>query len=193
MASTIATSAPTGWAKIARRIRVPLGFLFAVFYFWMAKPTWASLGVGVCVAILGLAIRALASGHVKKNEELTTSGPYAYTRNPLYLGSFILAFGFAIASRSVWVGLAMLLFITAIYIPVILSEEAFLRSQFAEFDNYARGVPRLIPYRIPRAENQSNDSGFSWVLYQKHREYNAALGTLGMLVALIAKMWLTNR
>jgi protein-S-isoprenylcysteine O-methyltransferase Ste14 len=193
VSSAITTSAPTGWAQIARRIRVPLGFLFAVFYFWMAKPTWTSLGIGLCVAIPGLLIRALASGHVKKNEELTTSGPYAYTRNPLYLGSFILALGFAVAARSVWVGIVMVLFIAAIYFPVILSEEAFLRSQFAEFDDYARRVPRLIPYRIPRPEARSPEDSFSWVLYQKHREYNAVLGILGMLAALIAKMWLINR
>jgi hypothetical protein len=93
----------------------------------------------------------------------------------------------------VCVGLAICLFLSAIYITVILTYEAFVRRQFSVLDNNPRGVPRLIPYRIPRAENQSNDSGFSWVLYQKHREYNAALGTLGMLVALIAKMWLTNR
>jgi protein-S-isoprenylcysteine O-methyltransferase Ste14 len=193
VSSAITTSAPTGWAKIARRIRVPLGFLFAVFYFWMAKPTWTSLGVGLCVAIPGLLMRALASGHVKKNEELTTSGPYGYTRNPLYLGSFILALGFAVAARSVWVGIVMVLFIAAIYVPVILSEEAFLRSQFPKFDDYTRRVPRLIPYRIPRAETRSPEEGFSWMLYRKHREYNAALGTLGMLAALIAKMWLTSR
>ena len=94
---------PTGWARIARRIRVPLGFLFAIFYFYVAHPTWASIAAGLALAAPGVLIRALASGHIHKNEQLTTSGPYAYTRNPLYLGSFIIALGFAVASRSLWI------------------------------------------------------------------------------------------
>jgi protein-S-isoprenylcysteine O-methyltransferase Ste14 len=187
----IATSAPTGWARIARRIRVPLGFLFAVFYFWMARPTWASLAVGVLVALPGTLVRALASGHVKKNEELTTTGPYAYSRNPLYLGSFILALGFAIAARSWWVGAAMLIFVAAIYVPVILSEEAYLRANFADFDEYTRRVPRLVPRWMVSAAPVAG--GFSRDLYLKHREYNAALGTLAMFVALVAKLWFTTR
>jgi protein-S-isoprenylcysteine O-methyltransferase Ste14 len=73
------------WAKIARRIRVPLGFAFAVLYFWLARPTWRFIAIGAVVILPGLLIRALASGHVRKNEALATSGPYAYTRNPLYL------------------------------------------------------------------------------------------------------------
>src|SRR5437879_845220 len=92
----------SSWQKIARRIRVPLGFAFAAFYLWLAHPTTQSLIAGISLIIVGIVIRALASGHVKKNEELTTSGPYAYTRNPLYLGSLILAAGFVLASRS-WI------------------------------------------------------------------------------------------
>jgi protein-S-isoprenylcysteine O-methyltransferase Ste14 len=187
----IATSAPTGWARIARRIRVPLGFLFAIFYFWMARPTWASLAVGVLIALPGTLVRALASGHVKKNEELTTTGPYAYSRNPLYLGSFILALGFAIAARSWSVGAAMLIFVAAIYVPVILSEEAYLRANFADFDEYTRRVPRLVPRWMVGAAPVAG--GFSRDLYLKHREYNAALGTLAMFVALVAKLWFTTR
>ena len=98
---------PTGWARIARRIRVPLGFLFAIFYFYVAHPTWVSIAVGLAIAAPGVLIRAAASGHIHKNEQLTTSGPYAYTRNPLYLGSFIIALGFAVASRSLWIAVVM--------------------------------------------------------------------------------------
>ncbi len=89
------------WSKIARRIRVPLGFVFAVLYFWLAKPTWRFIALGAILIIPGLLIRALASGHVRKNEALATSGPYAYTRNPLYLGSLLMGIGFAVAARSV--------------------------------------------------------------------------------------------
>ena len=92
----------------------------------------------VGIAITGLLIRALASGHVQKNEELATSGPYAYTRNPLYLGSLIMAGGFALASRS-WIVVAIaVLMLLAIYIPVIRSEEEFLRARFPEFEDYCR-------------------------------------------------------
>jgi hypothetical protein len=90
------------WQKIARRIRVPLGFLFAALYVWLAHPTWRSIIAGSSIAVVGLVTRALASGHVRKNEQLATIGPYAYTRNPLYLGSLIIAMGFALASRS-WI------------------------------------------------------------------------------------------
>ena len=85
------------WGQIARRIRVPLGFIFAIFYLWRARPTWESLLVGAAICVPGLGLRALASGHVQKNTCLTTSGPYAFTRNPLYLGSLVLAGGFAVA------------------------------------------------------------------------------------------------
>ena len=180
------------WSRIARRIRVPLSFAFAIFYFWMARPTWRSIVIGSLIALPGLLIRALASGHVQKNEQLATSGPYAYTRNPLYLGSLIMAVGFAIAARSWWVGAVMLAIFCAIYIPVILGEEVFLRERFTEFEQYSRTVPRLIP-RITLAKSltQKDSASFSRELYLKHREYNAALGFVAMTSALIVKLLLS--
>jgi protein-S-isoprenylcysteine O-methyltransferase Ste14 len=77
---------------------VPLGFLFAAFFLVRAQPRWWSLAAGSAVALIGVGIRAVASGHVKKNEELAMTGPYAYTRNPLYLGSIVIAAGFALAA-----------------------------------------------------------------------------------------------
>src|SRR6202046_3321815 len=133
------------WSHIARRIRVPLGFLFAVLYFWLARPTWRSIALGTVLVIPGLLIRALASGHVRKNEALATSGPYAYTRNPLYLGSLLMGLGFAAAARSWWVGIVLVVMFVAIYLPVIRGEEAFLRQKFPEFEEYARRVPRMVP------------------------------------------------
>src|ERR1700691_3378521 len=175
------------WSKIARRIRVPLGFLFAVFYFWLARPTGRSMVLGVAVVVPGLLIRALASGHVRKNESLATSGPYAYTRNPLYLGSLLMGVGFALAARSWWVGIALVVMFLAIYMPVIRDEEAFLRQKFAEFDEYARRVPRMLP-RFSRSVYGKDSGGFSLELYLKHREYNALLGTLAMVAGLVLKM-----
>lgn len=176
------------WSKVARRVRVPLGFVFAVAYIWLARPTFLTIAIGSCLAIVGLCIRGLASGHVEKNEVLAISGPYAHTRNPLYLGSIVLAAGFLIAARSLWLPLIAAAMLFAIYVPVIRSEEVFLRARFLEFDDYAAQVPRLIP-RI-RAY-RSRPASFSWHLYWKHREYNAALGTGFMIAALVAKsIWL---
>jgi protein-S-isoprenylcysteine O-methyltransferase Ste14 len=173
------------WDRIARRIRVPLGFVFAAVYIWLARPTMRSITAGSCVAVVGLLIRALASGHVRKNEQLSVSGPYAYTRNPLYLGSLILAAGFAIAARSWLVAFIGLVIFFVIYIPVMRSEENFLRSRFPEFADYARQVPRLFPRFTPY---QSSSNAFSPHLYCKHREYNAAIGLALMIAVLIIKV-----
>jgi protein-S-isoprenylcysteine O-methyltransferase Ste14 len=177
------------WTKIARRIRVPLGFAFAILYFWLAKPTARSILIGATLIVSGLVVRALASGHVQKNQQLTTSGPYAYTRNPLYLGSLILAAGFALTARSWWIAAAMTLFFLTIYLPVIRAEEAFLGERFPQFQSYARDVPRLLPRLRARADDRSS---FSWDLYWKHREYNALLGSVAMLTALAAKLLATK-
>lgn len=174
------------WPQIARRIRVPLGFGFAVLYFWLAHPTPGSVLAGGSIVLLGLILRGIASGHVTKNEQLTTSGPYAYVRNPLYVGSSVLALGFALAARSWVVVAAMAVIFAAVYLPVISSEEAFLRQKFPEFDHYARHVPRLLP-RFTAFGNRH--SKFSWGLYGKHREYNAILGAAGIIALLIIKMW----
>ena len=175
------------WSRVARRIRVPLGFTFAVLYLWLAQPSWRFLALGSLLILPGLLIRALASGHVRKNEALATSGPYAYTRNPLYLGSLLIGIGFAVAARSWWVGVILVLMFFAIYLPVIRSEEAFLREKFPEFQDYARKVPRMIP-RVTSAFESEGVGGFSIDLYMKHREYNALIGATAMLLVLIVKM-----
>ena len=174
------------WSRVARRIRVPLGFVFAVLYFWLARPTWRFLALGSVLIVAGLLIRALASGHVRKNEALATSGPYAYTRNPLYLGSLLIGIGFAVASRSWWVGALLVVMFFAIYVPVIRGEEKFLRERFPEFAEYAQRVPRMLPRLAPRS---GDDGGrFSMELYLKHREWNALLGSVLLAGALILKM-----
>ena len=173
------------WSRIARRIRVPLGFVFAALYIWLARPAWWSISLGAVISLLGVLIRALASGHVRKNEELTTTGPYGYTRNPLYLGSIVIAVGFATAARSLWIGIVVVVLFLAIYLPVIRSEEEFLRGKFANFEEYVARVHRL----FPRVSSASPESGsFSGDLYLQHREYNALIGTVLMVCALIIKL-----
>jgi protein-S-isoprenylcysteine O-methyltransferase Ste14 len=174
------------WTKIARRIRVPVGFAFTALYLWLATPTVVSITLGSALIIPGLAIRALASGHVRKNERLTTTGPYAYTRNPLYLGSLTLAVGFAISARNWWIGAGLVLIFLAIYVPVIRGEERFLEELFPEYAEYARHVPRLLP-RL--SSHSAGGEAFSWDLYWKHREYNATLGAMAMMATLMAKMF----
>jgi len=142
--------------------------------------------IGLAITAPGILVRALASGHVRKNEALTTSGPYAYTRNPLYLGSLVIAAGFLIAARSWWIVTVALVYFLAVYIPVIRGEENYLRSKFPEFEAYTRTVPRL----LPRFRSDSNERGsFSWELYKKHREYNAILGALVISGILVVKMF----
>ncbi len=177
------------WSRVARRIRVPLGFVFAVLYLWLAKPTWRFLAFGTVLIIAGLLIRALASGHVRKNEALAITGPYDYTRNPLYLGSLLIGIGFAIAAQSLWVGAVLVVMFFAIYMPVIRSEEKFLREKFAEFDDYASRVPRMLP-RLTPPGSADDSAGFSMELYLKHREWNALLGSVLLVGALILKMTL---
>jgi protein-S-isoprenylcysteine O-methyltransferase Ste14 len=179
------------WSKIATRMRVPLGFAFAAGYFWFASPTWPSIAAGAVCSIIGLAVRAVASGHIRKNSALATSGPYAYTRNPLYLGSVLMALGFVIAARNWWIGVAALIMFLVIYIPVIKAEEVYLRGIFPDYEQYAANVPRMLPRLTAYRTSNGADAvlgSFSRELYLKHREYNAALGSGLMIGALILKI-----
>src|SRR4051812_41818721 len=188
MASVADAQKKRGWGRIAKRIRVPLGFLFAVAYSWFAHATWQALAIGVVISAIGLGLRAYASGYVKKAQELATTGPYAYTRNPLYLGSMIIAAGFAIAARNWWLAAGMAAMFVVIYVPVIRFEEDLLRGLFpGEFEAYMARVPRLLP-RL-RAEKSAAPGSFSRGLYVRHREYNAAIGTMAMYAALAAKLF----
>ncbi len=178
------------WGRIAKRIRVPLGFLFAAFYLVFARPRGWSLAAGSAVALAGVWIRAISSGHVKKNEELATSGPYAYTRNPLYFGSIVIAAGFALAALRWEIAVALVVLFAVIYIPVIRGEEQFLTQHFADYPEYCSRVPRLLPRLRAGGEGRSN---FSPELYRKHREYNALLGTLALIAALAMRMiWMAR-
>jgi protein-S-isoprenylcysteine O-methyltransferase Ste14 len=174
------------WSRIARRIRVPLGFALAALYIWLAHPTWQMMAIGGAIAASGLALRAAASGHVRKDAELTTSGPYGYTRNPLYLGSLLIGIGFALAARSAMIVLVIVVLFFAIYLPVIKSEEDFLRATFDDYTVYERHVPRLLPRAVRPAGVGGGE--FSWALYRKHREYNAAFGAVALMAALAVKI-----
>jgi protein-S-isoprenylcysteine O-methyltransferase Ste14 len=180
----------TTWQRIARRIRVPLGFLVAAIFMVFAHPTWRSLAVGLPIVLLGLWLRGYAAGYVKKNSELTRTGPYAHTRNPLYLGSIAIATGFAVAAGRWWLVLLLVAMFLSIYIPTILSEEAFLRAEFPEFSDYAQRVPRL-GWRPTAARFANASAGrFDPQRYLHHREYNASIGAAAVFAALILRMLL---
>lgn len=185
----------TRWQKIARRIRVPLGFVFAGVFLWLAHPTWKTMLLSLLLVVPGVWLRAYAAGYVRKNAELTRTGPYAYTRNPLYLGSIMIAFGFAMAASSLIIFVALALMFTAIYLPTIRSEELYLREHFADFDEYAAKVPRLLP-RLTAAEFPANENAsggrFSSGQWRHHREYNALMGAGAIYLALAVRLFLNH-
>jgi protein-S-isoprenylcysteine O-methyltransferase Ste14 len=160
-----------------QRWRVPLGFACAALFFIFARPSIWTLVVGAVVALPGLALRAWASGHLKKNEALATTGPYAYTRNPLYLGSFLIGLGFTIATGRVLLSLLFVVMILGIYLPVMRVEAETLSQLFGKkYARYAAEVPlllpRLSPYRTP------GETKFDRALYFRYREHRASVGAL---------------
>jgi protein-S-isoprenylcysteine O-methyltransferase Ste14 len=195
-ATSTATKSPPGsktrWQKIARRIRVPLGFVVAAIFLVFAQPTWLTLACSLWPVLVGLWLRGYAAGYVKKNAELTRTGPYAYTRNPLYLGSVLLAVGFSVAAGRWWLIVLLVTMFLAIYVPTILSEEAYLRSVFPIFDAYAAKVPRLLPRISPaHFSDVAPDTGrFQSKQYKHHREYNASVGAAAIYAALLLRMLL---
>ena len=168
-----------------QRWRVPLGFLCAALFILFAKPRPVTLAVGAPISLVGLLLRAWASGHLRKNDALATTGPYAYTRNPLYLGSFIMGLGFTIASGRWWLGVLFVALFLGIYLPVMRVESATLRGLFGEsYEAYAAAVPLFVP-RVRRYRAAQDKQAFDQKLYLRYREYRAALGLLfawGLLV-----------
>jgi hypothetical protein len=164
-------------------------------FLWLAEPTWKTLLLSLLLVVPGVWLRAYAAGYVRKNAELTRTGPYAYTRNPLYLGSMMIAFGFAVGAASWIIFIALAVLFAAIYIPTIQGEEGYLREHFAGFDEYAGKVPRLLP-RLTAAEfpANANASGgrFSAGQWRHHREYNALMGAGAIYLALAVRLFLNH-
>ena len=173
----------------AQRWRVPLGFLVAAVFFALAEPRPSTLLAGGAVALLGLSLRAWAAGHIRKNAELATSGPYAHTRNPLYLGSFVMGLGFtAAAAGRAWLipvlGRLFAALFLGIYLPVMRVEAQTLEGLFGdEYRRYARAVPLFLP-RLTGYKGAGPAAKFDAALYMRYREYQAALGFAAGLAAL---------
>lgn len=174
---------PKPYADFVQRLRVPGGFLLAIAFAWLSSPSPASLAAGLPLALAGLALRAWAAGHLAKNQQLATAGPYAHVRNPLYIGTLLVAAGLAAASRSAAVAsLAGVVFLL-VYLPVIQLEEEHLRKLFPNYPGYAARVPAL----LPRLRPVGDPSCFRWRLYLRNREYQALAAFLAAVALLLCK------
>jgi len=174
---------PKPYGDFVQRLRVPGGFLLMAAFAWLAQPTPPSLAVGLPVALLGLLLRAWAAGHLEKNQRLAASGPYARVRNPLYLGTLIVAAGFAIASRQPLLALLFAAVFLLVYLPAIELEEQHLRKLFPDYAAYAERVPLL----WPRVKLPGTPESFRWALYRRNKEYKALAGFLTGVALLVWK------
>src|SRR5712664_1272145 len=172
------------------RWRVRVGYPLAIAVVYFSRPTPRSILVGALVGVAGLCLRAYAAGYLHKKEVLSVTGPYAYTRNPLYLGSAILALGAGIATRS-WISSSILIVYFAVFYSIVMrreAEELHLRHG-ASFEEYARAVPLFIP-RLTAAKLSADSAGsFSFAQYKKNHEWQAAVGFLFLLLVLML-IWL---
>ena len=184
--------------KFWMRWRVRLGYPVAVIFLVLARPIPHSILAGGIVAAFGLLVRGSAAGHLRKDEQLATTGPYSVTRNPLYVGSAILAAGFIVAGYSVWAGLIVGLYFAVFYYAVIRNEEQDLRKNFgAQFEDYATRVPLFFPRPRARSDEisevKSAQNSFSWERYGRNREYQALLGAVAALAVVWLRMWVRAR
>lgn len=173
--------------RTLQKIRVPLGFLFAALFLIFARPTWTTLAVGAGISVVGLLVRGWAAGHIVKSKHLAVEGPYAYVRNPLYLGSFFMAIGFTLGAGVWWLTVLAAIGFLGIYLPVMRIEATDLGVIFpGEFEAYEQNVPLFIPRLTPW---RSGGGKFDFQLYLRYREYRAALGSLGVLAVLAIKIY----
>jgi len=175
---------PKRYADAVARARVPSGFLMVFLFGWLAHPSARSLEIGLPVSMLGLALRAWAAGCLFKDQKLATSGPYQYTRNPLYLGTLVVAAGLVAAARNPWLAAIFAAVFVLVYLPVIQLEQQHLHRLFPEYAAYAREVPALAP-RFTGARGGS--PAFRWSQYVRNREYQAGLGWLAGAAFLLWK------
>jgi len=175
---------PKPYADLVQRLRVTAGFILVAAFAWFSEPTLRSLELGLPLSILGLLLRAWATGHLEKNTELAQSGPYAYVRNPLYVGTLLVATGLAIAARRWTLAALFAAVFLLIYLPAIELEEQHLRKLFPEFAAYAERVPALSPTLKPVPGNRP----FRFSLYVRNREYQALAGFLAGAAFLLAKV-----
>ncbi len=177
---------PKRYADRVQRLRVPFGFVLLASFGWLAEPSGASLAAGLPISILGLLLRAWSAGHLAKNRELATTGPYSYIRNPLYAGTLIVALGIVTASRDLWLALVFAAVFLLVYLPAIELEEQHLRNIFPAYAPYANRVSRFLPAN----KWPTGGARFSWASYRRNQEYKALIGFLIAVAWLGWKCWL---
>lgn len=178
------------WVARLARLRVPFGYALGVVYLVFCQPTFASVAIGCVPAVLGMVIRGWASGHLQKNETVTTSGPYAYTRNPLYLGSLLLVIGFAITGRTLWLALVLLAGFFLFYLPAVKAEAEWLEAKFGvSYREYATRVPLLLP-RLTAAKARGSEESFRWARYRCNRADRTLIGFILAILLVLGKAYL---
>ncbi len=165
---------PKPYSDFVARMRVLIGFILLVAFACLSKPTRLSLLIGLPLGVFGLGLRAWATGHLAKDRQLATTGPYAYIRNPLYIGTLTVATGIVIAARDVWLAIVFVSIFSLVYLPSIELEEQHLRDIFPAYEAYAARVNRFLPIR----KWNGMQAKFSWRLYRRNEEYKALLGFL---------------
>ena len=177
---------PKPYADLVARLRVPSGFLIVAVFAWFSQPSQSSLLWGLSIALVGLALRAWAAGCLAKNQELAISGPYAYTRNPLYLGTLVVAAGLSVAARSPGLAILFAAVFVFVYLPVIQNESEYLHVLFQQYPAYSAAVPLLIPRLTPY--RQGNVNPFRFSLYLRNQEYKAGVGFAAGMLFLLWKL-----
>jgi protein-S-isoprenylcysteine O-methyltransferase Ste14 len=165
---------PKRYADFVQRLRVACGFVLLIAFAWLSRPSANSVLIGLPISVIGLLLRGWAAGHLAKDRELATSGPYAYIRNPLYIGTLITALGIVIASRNVWLAIIFAIVFLLVYLPAVELEEQHLREIFPNYEAYGKAVGRW----VPGSKWNAAAKAFSWALYRRNEEYKAALGFL---------------
>lgn len=181
-------------ASFFARWRVRLGYPLAILVLFFARPSLRSILLAIPIGLLGLIIRAAAAGHLHKQEVLTMTGPYAYTRNPLYFGSALLTAGAAIGTWSWISGVILCVYFAVVYGVVMRREEGELRQHHGlAFEEYAQGVPLFFPRLTAAPVGRMGQGTFSFAQYKKNREYRAAIGFMLLLSILVIIWWMRTR
>ncbi len=178
----------TSWNKLAQKLRVPVGTVLGLLFLLFMHPSSRSLWIGAAIALPGSLLRLWAAGHIEKGRVLTQGGPYAYTRNPLYLGSFLMALGIILAGQGYWLLPAFAAFFVIVYFPVMKAEEQELLAGYgAQFVEYSRRVPMFIPAFRKTAPASS---AFMWSRVVRNREHRTIAGLAAAEVILILQFLL---